>query len=176
MPPSSLRSRCLIDVVNRNMFMSRDSSDEGAQGPTAKRCPPAPGSTDGGGGCGTAARGRVCVVAAAGIPLSGASRRIDCPCSRRRTDGGHYLQTPGEHGARASRIRAPQWADTRANRHTGAHRISRRLPSATWLSGTRVTAAFTCSSITHSIDYGPASWPTRTRFWSRPEPARSRPL
>ena len=51
----------------------------------------------------------------------------------------------------------------------------RRLPAATWLSGRRVTAPFPFSSITRSIAYGPPSWPTPTRFWSRREPARSTP-
>ena len=169
-------NRCLICVVSRTMCMSHGSSDEGAQGPTAKCRLSAPCSADRGRRCGTAARGRVWVIAAAGIPLSRASRSLERACSRRGTDSVHHIQTPGEHGARAPRIRAEQWVHTWANRHTGAHGVFRRLSSATWLSGTRVTAPFTFSLITHSIDYGPASWPTLTRFWFRPVPARSRPL
>jgi hypothetical protein len=82
----------------------------------------------------------------------------------RRTDRGHHLQTPGELGPRAPRVRAAQWTHTRANRHPGAHGLSGRLPAATWLSDPRATAPFTCSLTTPSIGCGSASSPTRTRY------------
>jgi hypothetical protein len=165
----------LICVANSNMFTSLDSSNKGPEGPAGKRGSPAPCAADRDRGCRTAARGRVCVVAAAGLPLPPASRCTERPCSRRRTDGGDHVQTPGEHRAGATRVRPAKWPDSRANRDPGARRVFRHLSAATWLTGPRVTAAdFTFTSITHSIDYGPASWRTRTRFWPRPEPARSR--
>ena len=150
--------------------MSRGASDEGARSPLAQRRLSASRSARRGGGGGTAARGQVCIVATAGVPVSRTSGRIERPCCRRRTDGRHHIQTAGEHGARAPCLRAAPWAHARGNRHPGAQGIVRRLPSATWLSGLRVTAPFTLSLITRLIAYEPPSWPiprkrSRPRTW-----------
>src|SRR5262249_46140149 len=160
-------SQCLICVVSSTMFMSRGASDEGPQSPPDERRLSPSRSADRGCGRGTAARTRVSVVATPGLPLP----RTGCPtgrsCDRRRTDGGYHLQTAGEPGPCASRVRPTQRPHTRANRHTGANGISWRLPATTWVSGARATVPCAFSSITPSIGCEPPSSPRHKSFWSR---------
>src|ERR1700730_9332116 len=158
------------------MFVSHDARHEGAQGAALKCRLPAARPADRDSRRRPAAGRRVRSVLAAGLSLSRASRRIERSRSRGGADDGHHVQAPGESGARAPRVRAAQWTHTRADHHPGAGCVARRLPSPTWLSDTHAAAPSTFSSTMPSIDYGPTRSPTPTRFSSRLEPARSRPL
>src|SRR6266852_5756517 len=109
---------------------------------------------------------------ATGLSVSRASCHIGRSRSRGGTDGGHHLQAPGEHRARASHVRQAQRAHPRTDRHTGAGCVPRHLPPPTWLSDARPAAPCTFSSTTPSIDYGPTSSPTPTKFSFRLEPVR----
>src|SRR6266849_299443 len=130
------------------MFMSHEPSDQVAQSAAAERCVPSARTRDRDGRCRAEACRQVCIVETASLSLSGTSCRHERFRSCRGTDGGHYIQTPGEHRACPSRIRAAQWTHPRANRHTGAGRISR--PLSTWVSDIRVAPPCTFSSTTAS--------------------------
>ncbi len=167
-----VRRLCLTCVVRDNMFMSREPGDQGRQGAVSERgLPPAPPANGGRGGR-TAARAQVCAVATASLPLPRAGQRIERSSRGGGADGRRHVQATGEHGARPAGVRSAQRAHPRADRHTGACGASWRLTPA-WLSGGPFAARCGFSSPLHLIGYRPASWPKRTRFWYRPEHARS---
>ena len=108
--PAGVRGRCLIYVVNSNMYMSHDSCDQGRESAAAQRSLPAAAAAEGTGRGGAAARPGVCSVAPASLPLPPGSGGAERAGARGRANRRDHLQTPGEHRPRASRVRPAQRA------------------------------------------------------------------
>ena len=173
--PAGVRGRCLIYVVNSNMYMSHDSCDQGRESAAAQRSLPAAAAAEGTGRGGAAARPGVCSVAPASLPLPPGSGGAERAGARGRANRRDHLQTPGEHRPRASRVRPAQRAFLGADRDPGADGVSGSLPPPTWVSRRPGVARGRCSSTMRSIGFAPASSLKPTSCSSQPTRARSTP-